>query len=158
MSLVEHLHAQHIARLVRLSPAPKLARLPKVPVSAISPIDYQPFDAGWDSMWHYDLVSLRAKPPGQISVRDIQRAVCEHYNVSSSDMLSHSRVVQIATPRHVAMYLAKKLTLRSLTEIGYLFGRRDHTTVLHAVRKIEALYETDNALFASITQIRRRFI
>lgn len=157
MSLVENYHAAHKARLARLSPAPKPEVIVVIPPAPM-PIQYQTYDAGWESMWHYDLVSLRAKPPGKISVRDIQDAVAEHYGVCVSDMLAHRRTVDIVMPRHVAMYLTKKLTHRSLPEIGRLFGRRDHTTVLHACRKVEALCETDGVLFGAITQIRRRFI
>jgi len=157
MSLVEELHAQHKARLARLSPTPKPVYHPIVP-PAPRPPQYLAFDAGWDSMWHYDLVSLRARPPSQVSVKDIQTAVAEYYDVRVSDILAHRRTADITMPRHVAMYLTKKLTHRSLPEIGRLFGRRDHTTVLHACRKIEALCETDSAVFATITQLRRRFI
>ena len=65
--------------------------------------------------------------------------VARQYNVSRSDLLSSRRTANVVRPRQVAMYLAKTLTLRSLPEIGRRFGGRDHTTVLHAVRKIEAL-------------------
>jgi len=157
MSLIEEMHAQHKARLARLSPAPKVVYRPIVP-PAPRPPQYLAFDAGWENMWFHDLVSLRAKPPSQISVKDIQIAVSEFYGVLVSDMLAHRRTVDIVLPRHVAMYLTKKLTHRSLPEIGRLFGRRDHTTVLHACRKIEALCETNSAVFATITQLRRRFI
>ena len=109
-------------------------------------------------MWHHDLVELRAKPARQIPIKEIQAAVAEHYRVLVSDMIAFRRTADVVLPRHVAMYLAKKLTHRSLPEIGRLFGMRDHTTVLHAVRKIDALLETDSALFGVIAQIRRRFI
>ncbi len=156
MSLVEQLHAAHVARLERLSPAPK-------PVERVAPAPlpishYLPFDAGWESMWHYDLVSRRARPPSEVSVKDIQTAVAEYYGVSVRDLLAHRRTVDIVLPRHVAMYLTRKLTHRSLPDIGRLFGRRDHTTVLNAVNKIEALCHTDSAMFGAITQLRRRFI
>ena len=156
MSLLEQIHAERKARLARLSPPPKPAR--PVIVPPVVPREYMAYDAGWDSMWHYDLVSMRARPPSQVSVKDIQRAVAEHYNVRISDMLAHRRTVDIVMPRHVAMYLTKVLTNKSLPEIGRLFGRRDHTTVLNAINKIGALLEADSTLFGAITQIRRRFI
>ncbi len=156
MGLAEELHAARKARLARLSPSPRMpVRIAWHPV--VQP-DPHPAEAGWENMWFYDLVSSRARPPSKISVRDIQIAVAEHYCVDVSDILSHRRTRDIATPRHVAMYLTKKLTHRSLPEIGRLFGRRDHTTIIHAVRKIEALCETDSVLFGAITQLRRRFI
>jgi hypothetical protein len=156
MSLVGELHAQHKARLSRLSPIPMVVFVADVP--PMPPNEYLAFDTGWDSMWHYDLVSLRAKPPAVIPVKEIQRVVAEHYGVDVSDILSHRRTLQTVTPRHVAMFLTKKLTHRSLPEIGRLFGRRDHTTVLHAVRKIEALCETDSGMFHAVSKLRRRFI
>jgi hypothetical protein len=68
------------------------------------------------------------------SIRDIQKAVCKHYDVTLIDMLSRRRTAIIVKPRQVAMFLGKKLTLHSLPQIGRRFGGRDHTTVLHAVR------------------------
>jgi len=73
---------------------------------------------------------------GQITVDMIQRTVADYYKIKMSDMYSKRRPTSIAAPRQVAMYLAKELTQKSLPEIGELFGGRDHTTVLHAVRKI----------------------
>ncbi len=156
MSLVEHMHAAHKARMARLSPA--MVRAPIAPVTLVAPREYQSFDAGWDSMWHYDLVSRRYRAPGVVSVKEIQRRVAEHYGVDVSEILAHRRTKEIVMPRHVAMFLTKRLTHRSLPEIGRLFGRRDHTTVLNAVRKIEALCETDSGMHQTITTLRRRFI
>ena len=80
-----------------------------------------------------DLLSVQNR---QISVENIQKTVAEFYNIKVADMYSKRRPANIARPRQVAMYLAKELTQKSLPEIGELFGGRDHTTVLHAVRKI----------------------
>src|SRR5205814_1301683 len=82
---------------------------------------------------------IRPQEPKRIKIEDIQRVVARQYNVSRSDLLSSRRTANVVRPRQVAMYLAKTLTLRSLPEIGRRFGGRDHTTVLHAVRKIETL-------------------
>ncbi len=79
----------------------------------------------------------------RVKIEDIQRIVARHYNVSRGDLLSSRRTANVVRPRQVAMYLAKTLTLRSLPEIGRRFGGRDHTTVLHAVRKIENLVGND---------------
>lgn len=86
---------------------------------------------------------IRPPEPKRIRIEDIQRAVARKYNVSRSDLLSSRRTANVVRPRQMAMYLAKTMTLRSLPEIGRRFGGRDHTTVLHAVRKLEALVEKD---------------
>ena len=80
---------------------------------------------------------IRPAEPKRVRIEDIQRIVARQYNVSRADLLSSRRTANVVRPRQVAMYLAKILTLRSLPEIGRRFGGRDHTTVLHAVRKIE---------------------
>ena len=81
--------------------------------------------------------------------------VARHYNVSKADLLSGRRTRTIVRPRQIAMYLAKVLTPRSLPEIGRRFGGRDHTTVLHAVRKIEGLIEGDKTLAEEIELLKR---
>lgn len=91
----------------------------------------------------------------RITIDEIQRKVADHYNIRLSDMHSARRARQVARPRQVAMYLAKQLTARSLPEIGRKFGGRDHTTVMHAVRKIEEL-SNDDASFAQDVEILRR--
>jgi chromosomal replication initiator protein len=80
-----------------------------------------------------DLLSIQNR---QISVENIQKTVADFYKIKVADMYSRKRPASIAHPRQVAMYLAKELTKKSLPEIGELFGGRDHTTVLHAVRKV----------------------
>jgi chromosomal replication initiator protein len=80
-----------------------------------------------------DLLSIKNR---QISVENIQKTVADYYKIKTADMYSKKRPASIARPRQIAMYLAKELTRKSLPEIGELFGGRDHTTVLHAVRKI----------------------
>ncbi|MCB8829719.1 chromosomal replication initiator protein DnaA, partial [Escherichia coli] len=80
---------------------------------------------------------MRGGEAKRIRIEEIQRIVARHYNVSKQDLLSNRRTRTIVKPRQIAMYLAKMLTPRSLPEIGRRFGGRDHTTVLHAVRKIE---------------------
>ncbi len=82
-----------------------------------------------------DLLSIQNR---QISVENIQKTVADYYKIKVADMYSKKRPASIARPRQIAMYLAKELTQKSLPEIGELFGGRDHTTVLHAVRKISA--------------------
>ena len=81
-----------------------------------------------------------------ITIDEIQRNVCAHFNIKMTDMSSARRARAVARPRQVAMYLAKMLTSRSLPEIGRKFGNRDHTTVMHAVKKIEELRAIDPAI------------
>lgn len=90
-----------------------------------------------------DLLTVQNR---QISVENIQKTVADFYNIKVADMYSKKRPANIARPRQIAMYLAKELTQKSLPEIGELFGGRDHTTVLHAVRKIAAERGTDAQL------------
>ncbi len=90
-----------------------------------------------------DLLSIQNR---QISVENIQKTVADYYKIKVADMYSKKRPASIARPRQIAMYLAKELTQKSLPEIGELFGGRDHTTVLHAVRKIGAERQTNTEL------------
>ena len=90
-----------------------------------------------------DLLTVQNR---QISVENIQKTAADFYNIKVADMYSKKRPANIARPRQIAMYLAKELTQKSLPEIGELFGGRDHTTVLHAVRKISAERSTDAQL------------
>lgn len=99
---------------------------------------------------------VRPQEPKRIKIEDIQRVVARQYNVSRSDLLSSRRTANVVRPRQVAMYLAKTLTLRSLPEIGRRFGGRDHTTVLHAVRKIESLVSKDTALSEEVESLKRQ--
>lgn len=98
--------------------------------------------------------NVRSARP-RITIDEIQRAVCAHYRLDKSEMASKRRVRAIARPRQVAMYLAKELTPRSYPEIGRRFGGRDHSTVIHAVRTVEALRVSDSELDAEIAAIRR---
>jgi chromosomal replication initiator protein len=97
----------------------------------------------------------RAGEPKRVRIEDIQRIVARHYNVSKTELLSNRRTRTIVKPRQVAMYLSKVMTPRSLPEIGRRFGGRDHTTVLHAVRKIEGLSSADNTLAQELELLRR---
>jgi chromosomal replication initiator protein len=98
---------------------------------------------------------IRPQEPKRVKIEDIQRIVARQYNVSRADLLSSRRTANVVRPRQIAMYLAKTLTLRSLPEIGRRFGGRDHTTVLHAVRKIENLVDNDTMLAEEIDLLKR---
>jgi chromosomal replication initiator protein len=91
----------------------------------------------------------------RVTIEEIQKRVAEHYSIRLADMHSPRRARAVARPRQVAMYLAKQLTSRSLPEIGRKFGGRDHTTVMHAVRKIEELRSSDHSFAEDIELLRR---
>lgn len=91
----------------------------------------------------------------RITIEDIQKRVAEYYGIKISDMQSARRSQNVARPRQVAMYLSKTLTTRSLPEIGRKFGGRDHTTVLHAVRKVEEIFAKDKEFAEDIEILRR---
>ncbi len=91
----------------------------------------------------------------RVTIEEIQKKVAQHFNIRLADMHSARRARAVARPRQVAMYLAKQLTTRSLPEIGRKFGGRDHTTVMHAVKRIEELRQTDAALAEDIDLLRR---
>ena len=103
------------------------------------------------------LADLLRASERRITIDEIQKKVAEHFNIRVSDMHSARRARQVARPRQVAMYLAKQLTPRSLPEIGRKFGGRDHTTVIHAVRKIEELSAYD-ATFKEDVELLRRLL
>lgn len=98
---------------------------------------------------------VKAREARRVRIEDIQRIVSRHYNVSKADLVSARRTQAIVRPRQIAMYLAKTMTPRSLPEIGRQFGGRDHTTVLHAVRKIEELARTDSRTAEEIETLKR---
>ena len=91
----------------------------------------------------------------RISIEEIQKKVAEHYGIRLTDMSSARRARQVARPRQVAMYLAKQLTSRSLPEIGRKFGNRDHTTVMHAVSRVNELMERDGSFAEDVELLRR---
>ena len=101
------------------------------------------------------LADLIVESDRKLSIDEIQRKVCDHYNIKLADMLGPRRVRALARPRQVAMYLCKTLTRRSFPEIGRRFGKRDHTTVMHAVSKIEELLSTDSQIAEDVELLRR---
>lgn len=98
---------------------------------------------------------LRSQEPRRIKVEDILKVVAKHYGVTRGDMVSERRHRSIVWPRQIGMWLAKTMTSRSLPEIGRRFGGRDHTTVLHAIRKIEGELQGNSRLRAEIEDLKR---
>jgi len=91
--------------------------------------------------------------PKKITIESIQKTVAKYYNLEVSDLLSKKRNKQLVSPRHIAMYLCRKLTDASFPQIGEQFGGRDHTTVIHAYEKVEQDQEKDQELSAVITEL-----
>ena len=91
----------------------------------------------------------------RVTIEEIQKRVAEHYNIRFADMHSARRARAVARPRQIAMYLSKQLTARSLPEIGRKFGGRDHTTVMHAVRRVEELRADDTSFNEDVDLLRR---
>ena len=101
-----------------------------------------------------DLMVARESRP--VKIEWIQKIVSQVYKVSRQDLVSERRTQAVVRPRQIAMYLCKTMTPRSLPDIGKRFGNRDHTTVLHAIRKIESLIAKDELLRREIESLRRR--
>lgn len=131
-----------LARLkeVHGTPAPR----PKPDIVKIVPVPISPAPEAKDetvvSTWFEVLEPKRGDYP---SIREIQIAVCKHYDMKLTDILSFRRTANIVRPRQVAMFLSRELTLRSLPEIGRRFGGKDHTTVLHSIRVIKCSSRED---------------
>ncbi len=98
---------------------------------------------------------IRARETPLVRIEDILKIVSRHYKIAKTDLLSSRRSRDVVRPRQIAMYLAKSLTTRSLPEIGRRFGGRDHTTVLHSVRKVEQLMKDDRELCQEIELLKR---
>lgn len=101
------------------------------------------------------LIDLLRSNERVVTVEEIQRKVAERYNVKISDMSSTRRLRSVARPRQIAMYLAKILTTKSLADIGKKFGKKDHTTVMHALKKVEELCKTDVEFLEEINLLKK---
>ena len=113
----------------------------------------EPITVGLAEKTLQDLIRSRDTP--RVRIEDILKIVARHYKVPRNELLSSRRSRDVVRPRQIAMYLAKSLTSRSLPEIGRRFGGRDHTTVLHSVRKVEQLMSQDGELTQEIELLRR---
>ncbi|MGR3758186.1 MAG: chromosomal replication initiator protein DnaA [Tranquillimonas sp.] len=101
------------------------------------------------------LVDILRQSDRKTSIEEIQRKVCDHYNIRISDLIGPKRTRIYARPRQIAMHLCKHMTQRSLPEIGRKFGGRDHTTILHGVKKIEELKSKDGTIAEDLEMLRR---
>jgi|tagenome__1003787_1003787.scaffolds.fasta_scaffold20279654_1 hypothetical protein len=131
-----------------------LKRKPAPSVAEAAPPALLPLGIG-TSLPEYELTYALAATvpppvPSPLSVRTVQRAVCQHYGVTLADLLSNRRTQALVLPRQVAVWLCRQLTTHSLPAIGHHFGGRDHTTMLHAARRIDELRQTDAAIQARL--------
>jgi hypothetical protein len=154
LSLVADLRAERKARLIRLGACPK-KRFVERPVVVVAPVpikaDPVPKRPLPMQVW---LDKFEPLPePTYPTVQRIKQCVCDHFKVSIVDMDSARRTADIVMPRHIGIYLARKLTPRSFPDITRKFGRRDHTTGIFAAQKIERLLKTDADLAATIEAI-----
>ena len=120
---------------------------------AANQLTQEPITVGLAEKTLADLI--RSKENRRVRIEDILKIVSRHYKVARNDLLSSRRSRDVVRPRQIAMYLAKSLTSRSLPEIGRRFGGRDHTTVLHSVRKVEQLMKDDGDLQQEIELLKR---
>lgn len=165
MSLEAEIHERHVkfnATIARLSSlverrvGPDVKFIPNTPYGVpkeqppvVLYFIRSPDVEWWPCMWMYDLATSRPNAfANHISV--ILDIVCQHFNVSKLDVCSPRRTADIVLPRQIGMHLSRKLTQKSLPEIGRRFGDRDHTTVLHADRKIALLAENDQQFAARL--------
>ena len=122
-------------------------------VVAYAALSGKPVDVDFTQATLADILRANQR---RVTIDEIQRKVSDHYRIRQAEMSSARRAREVARPRQVAMYLAKQLTPRSLPEIGRRFGGRDHTTVIHAVKQIEKLRQTDAELDADVRLLIRQ--
>jgi hypothetical protein len=157
MSFARDEHEKHLARRQRLwrgpvtRPAPALEEVPASPVAA-PPVAPVPIQSARPTKPKAEAPIL----PASLSVRDVAMTVAEFYKVSIEDMISPRRKRATTHARHVAIYVARVRTIRSLSRIGRAFGGRDHGTIMHAIYKIEALVRENRAIVYDLAIINRR--
>jgi hypothetical protein len=149
MSVIESLHVEHKQRLARMRPRPVVSP-PKFEAAPRRSAYLQ--DDAYELAWHLEMTD-NEPPAHNVTVEAIKRAVCNHFLIDHTTLISARRPGYITLPRHIAYYLARTLTLRSLPEIGRRMGGRDHTTILHGANKIAAMIKQDENLQETITKL-----
>jgi hypothetical protein len=143
MSLVESYAAERRARLVRLGmlPSRPIIQVVKAKKKPIEPIDPEPF---YPQMWFYDLIApSKPKPQETLTVLKIRNAVCQYFSILPNEVESSRRQGALVYPRQIAFWLARMHTPFSYPQIGRRFGNRDHTTIMHGCRRIDARMKTE---------------
>jgi hypothetical protein len=161
MSLVEQYASERRARLARLGAIPtnsivsKLTEAQVVPLRPEKKLVIPPVEFFYQNFWCWDLVTAtnRIMP----TIQNIQNVVANNFDITVIDMVSARRTKHLILPRHIALYLAKTLTKFSYPVIGRYFGGRDHSTIIHAVEKIEARMESEQDLKRTIDGLRGLF-
>jgi chromosomal replication initiator protein len=123
-------------------------------VVAVSNVNSEPINTENLSVWLKDI--LRHNSKGQISVNYIQQLTADSFGVTIEDLISARRTSEIALARQIAMYIAREQLNDSLQQIGYAFNKKDHTTVLHACKKIEELMKTDLRVKSFVENIKSK--
>jgi chromosomal replication initiation ATPase DnaA len=164
MSVIESLHQARKARLKRMA-----ARATPQAVASIAPRIAQTDtrtrprerpDRDYERAWAAEIMGVvdgTPSPRRRPRIVDIQATTARHFGVRLADMLAEGRTSRITVPRHVAMYLVRELTLKSHSAIGRMFAGRDHSTVLYAIRGIEARLSDDPELADRVARIRAEF-
>jgi len=167
MSLVETYHAEHKARLHRLGGFAKPeAPVVELPVPVVVKAKPAAIDKSYyPQMWFWELVSfIPRRVNSSITchvgprVDTIQSVVAKKYGISKTDILSQRRHKTVVEARHVAIYIAREMTTQSMPEIGRRFSNRDHTTILHAAKKIARIVERDPIFAARIEDIKAELL
>ncbi len=163
MSIAESQHRAHKARLERIASravpqAETVRAAPRILVRAAAPRPLHVIDRDYERAWAAAILGWtpkddrsRAKP----RIEDIQRATARQFGLTKDELLAVDRAIAAARPRHVAMFLARELTMKSCAEIGSCFAGRDHTAVIHAVKRIRRLLARAPELSESVDRIRR---
>ena len=160
MTFAQQLAVERRARLMRLGAIPTKPVAKPTEAALLQPkpepiIFVPPVESFYPSMWFWDLVSSDGKM--QPTIKNIQMLVSAKYGVAISEIVSARRDKSVILPRHVAFYLVKQLTTYSYPVIGRYFGGRDHSTIIHAVQKVEARMQSEPDLRRDVMSLRERF-
>jgi chromosomal replication initiation ATPase DnaA len=157
MSVVESQHRAHKARLARIAARAVPQAAPATRVPPVSAPPRYVIDRNYERAWAAVILGQtehgersRAKP----SIADIQQATAQHFGLALDELLADDRAMSVARPRQVAMFLARELTNRSCAEIGDGFAGRDHSVIVHAVKRVGRLLARDRELTESVDCIR----
>lgn len=142
MSIHTEFHQAHLARLERIRSAANKKTEAEVECIEAPVVEVAANEVTFKSPW-FEILDEIELPPRPISVEDIRRTVGRYFDIQCNDMLSSRKLAEVVYARHIAMYLAKTITQRSMPEIGRRLGGRDHTTILYGVRKIGAAIKTN---------------
>jgi chromosomal replication initiation ATPase DnaA len=151
MSIADTLHRAHKARLERIASRAASQGPPPAPAPAPRYAMDHDYERAWAAVilgWGGDRRRVKRR------IEEIQQATAQHFGLTHEDLLANASAIALSRPRHVAMYLAREMTTMSVAEIGQAFAGRDHTTVLHAVKRVRDLLAHDDEFRRSVDSIR----